>query len=430
MPDDHAVDEVLRRSTDVEIPADLEARMRQQFTEFRSRLEREREPRPVHELMTSLLGRQALRWAAAVGALATVLVIVFFAGGTNGGRVYAAAVSRLAAARSVQYTMEVAPFVSVEFSYLAPARERIKTSWGIEIRTDGSGTQLVLLHASRQYVREQNSPGGLARTADLIEQLTSLPRTPDSMLGRRTVGSKRFVGYRVMGRAMPGEHGLESLDLWLDADSGALDHADLTPVGAGASGYQMHISDIRVDADLDPSLFSMTPPAGYSDVRSASAAEQPYPEFPADVASLQPQVTQASEQTAIVVEMSGSYLQASAAAARVSQHLQQRGIAPTGPAFGRFDSESHWVVGYPVPSGASAEAPFEAITVPGGPMASVVVTGPWGQNSAARWSRLLTWLGEHGYVATGPPTEAWFGDETRPDAQLTEMRIAVAAARR
>ena len=139
--------------------------------------------------------------------LATVLAIVFFWGGTDGGRVYAAAVSRLATARSVQYTMEIAPFVSVEFSHLAPAHERIKTSWGIEIRADGSGTQLVLLHASRQYVREQKGPGSLARTADLVEQLTSLPRTADSMLGERTVGGKRFVGFRVMGTRMPGEHG-------------------------------------------------------------------------------------------------------------------------------------------------------------------------------------------------------------------------------
>ena len=312
--------------------------------------------------------------------LATVLAIVFFWGGTDGGRVYAAAVSRLATARSVQYTMEIAPFVSVEFSHLAPAHERIKMSWGIEIRADGSGTQLVLLHASRQYVREQKGSGSLARTADLIEQLTSLPRTADSMLGERTVGGKRFVGYRVMGTRMPGEHGVESLDLWLDAASGTLDHVDLTPAGAGASGYQMHIRDIRVDADVDPALFDMTPPAGYSDARSAAAAERSDAEPSTDLASLQPQITQANQQSAIVIPMSGSYLQASAAAANVvASTCEQRGIVPTGPAFGRFESESHWEVGYPVPPGTTTESPFEVITLPGGPVASLVVKGPWGQ---------------------------------------------------
>jgi effector-binding domain-containing protein len=223
---------------------------------------------------------------------------------------------------------------------------------------------------------------------------------------------------------------VESLDLWLDAKSGVLDQVDITPVGAGGSGYQMHVRNIRVDADIDPVQFDMIPPAGYSDAGSASASGQPSPEFLADAASWQPQVTQAHQQPAVVVPMSGSYLQAGTAAAGVSQHLRQCGIVPTGPPFGRFESESRWQVGYPVPPGTSTEPPFEVIIVPGGPVASVVVNGPWGQNSAARWSRLLSWVVEHGYVVVGPPIEVWSGDETHPDAQVTQMRIAVARAER
>jgi effector-binding domain-containing protein len=428
MPDQHDVDDLLRRSTEVEIPADVEARMRQQFIEFRRHLDGRRHP--VRERAALILAQPSLRWAAAVAVLATVFAIVFFAGGTDGGRVYAAAVSRLAAARSVQYTMELAPFVSVEFSHLAPAHEQIKTSWGIEIRTDGSGAQLVLLHASRQYVREQKSTGSLASTADLIEQLTSLPRTPDSTLGERTTNGRRFAGYRVMGTGMRGQHGVESLDLWFETKSGVLDHVDITPVGAGASGYQMHVRNIRVDADVDPEQFDMTPPAGYADIGSAGAAAQSSPDLLTDLTSPQPQIMRAEQQSDVVIPMSGSYLQASAAATSVSQYLQQRGIVPTGPPFGRFESESRWEVGYPVPPGTSAEPPFELTTLPAGPAASVVVTGPWGQDSAARWSRFLAWLVEHGYVPVGPPTEVWSGDETRPASQVTEMRISVARAGR
>ena len=428
MPDRHSVDDVLRRDTEVEIPADVEARMRQQFTEFRGRLDQRRHP--VREWAAALLGQRPVKWVAAGAVLATVLAIVFVWGGTDGGRVYAEAVSRLATARSVQYTMEIAPFVSVEFSHLAPAHDRIKTSWGVEVRTDASGAQLVLIHGSKQYVREQKGSGSLARTADLVEQLTSLPRTADAMLGDRTVGGKRFVGYRVMGTRMPGAHGVESLDLWLDADSQTLDHVDVTPVGAGASGYQMHIRDIRVDADLDPTLFDLTPPPGYVDAKSATATEQPVAESPADVASLQPQIVQATQQSAVVIPMRGPYLQASAAAANVARHLEQRGIVPAGPPFGRFESESRWEVGYPVPPGTTTESPFDLVTLPDGPVASLVVRGPWGQDSAARWSRLYSWLGEHGYIAVGPPTEAWSGDAAHPDAQVTDMRVWVAPARR
>jgi effector-binding domain-containing protein len=427
MLDRDPMDDLLRRGAEVEIPADVEARMHGQFAEFRTRLDGRR--RPVSASVVWLVGLRSVRWAAAGAVLAAVIAIVFFWGGTDGGRVYAAAVSRLATARSVQYTMEIAPSVTVAFSHLAPGHERITMSWGLEIRADSSGTQLVLLHASRQYVREQRGPGSVAHAADLVEQLTSLPRTADSALGERTIGGTRFMGFRVMGTRMPGAHGLASLDLWLDAASGTLDHVDLTPADGGASGYQMHIRDIRVDAEVDPALFDMTPPAGYSDAKSAAAPGQADANSSIDLAS-PPRITHATRQPAIVLSMSGSFVQASAAVASVARHLDQRGLVPAGAAFGRFESESHWEVGYPVPAGTIAEPPFEVITVPGGLEASVVAKGPWGRHSAARWARLLAWLGEHGYIAVGPPTEVWSGTEANPEGQATEMRIAVGQAQR
>ncbi len=63
------------------------------------------------------------------------------------------------------------------------------------------------------------------------------------------------------------------------------------------------------------------------------------------------------------------------------------------------------------------------------PAASLVVNGAWGQDSAARWSRLISWAGEQGYIAVGPPTEVWSGDETHPDTRVTEMGIPVVAGR-
>lgn len=427
MPERDPVDDILRRTGDVDVPADVEARMRRQFSEFRANLETR--PSPLRARMGSLVTQAPWRWALAGTVFATVLAIVATWGGADGGRVYATAVSRLANARSVQYTIEIAPFVSVEFSHMAPARERIKTSWGIEIRADGSGTQLILLHGARQYVREQKGPDSLIRTADLIEQLRSLPKTADTTLGERTEAGNRLVGYRVQGARMTMGHGVESLDLWLDARTGALHQVDISPAGAGSSGYQMHIRDIRVDASVDPSSFDMTPPAGYADAKAAGVAAQPNAAWPTGPVALQPEIKQASRQTAIVVRMSGSYLQASAAADRVARHLSERGLVPAGPAFGRFESESHWEAGYPVPPGTSAEPPFTVVTLPDGPVVSLNVRGPWGQDSAGRWSRLISWIGEHGYTIVGSPIEAWSGDATRPESQLTEMRIAVVRGR-
>jgi effector-binding domain-containing protein len=427
MPERDPVDDMLRRTGDADIPADVEAKMRRQFTEFRASLDDRRSP--LRARMASLAAQSRWRWALAGTVFAIVLAIAATWGGADGGRVYATAVSRLASARSVQYTIEIAPFVTVEFSHLAPAHERIKTSWGIEIRSDGSGAQLILLHGAKQYVREQGGDAGLIRTADLIEQLRSLPKTADTTLGERTEGGERFVGYRVQGARMRTGHGVESLDLWVDARTGAPHQVDITPAGEGASGYQMHIRDIRVDASVDPSSFDMTPPEGYVDAKTAGAAAQPSAVSPTGPVALQPEIKQTSQQTAIVVRMSGSYVQASAAADRVARHLSERGLVPTGPAFGRFESESHWEVGYPVPPGTSAEPPFAVVTIPDGPIASLTVHGPWGQDSTLRWSQMISWLGAHGYTVVGSPTEAWSGDATHPESQLTEMRIAVVRGR-
>ena len=147
------------------------------------------------------------------------------------------------------------------------------------------------------------------------------------MLGERTMGGRRFVGYRVLGTRIPGAHGLESLDLWLSAGSGALDHVDLTPAGAGASGYQMHVRDIRVDADLDTALFDMTPPAGSSDARSKGSPNGPSP-GPRPTWRRCAQITQADQQSAIVVPMSGSFLQASGYRRRYCFRLAVNAIVP------------------------------------------------------------------------------------------------------
>jgi effector-binding domain-containing protein len=421
--DDHAVDGVLQRNLQADVPADVEARLRQQLRGFQARVDREHHP--VREWAGQYLWRFPMRWAAAAVVLTAVAALVVVWDRSDGSRVYAATAQRFAAARSIRYTIELAPFVSVDFSHLAPASDRVSTSWGIEIRSDGSGAQLVLLHGSRQFVRETKSPGDVMHTADLIEQLSALPRTADAALGERTTSGKRLVGYRVLGSHMPGAHGVESLDLWIDARTEVVDHVDVTPKGAGASGYQIHIRSIQVDSALDPALFAMTAPPGYADAAAAATSGRPLAETARGSTSSPPTVAEVPALRAVVVSMSGPYQQASAAAAKVAQYLLQQGIAPVGPAFGRFESEAHWVVGYPAPAAAKAAAPFEVIDMPGGLAASMSVTGPWGLDSTSRWSTLLDWIAEHGYQTVGPPTESWSGNERFPDTQVTEMRIAI-----
>jgi hypothetical protein len=425
---DSDLDGLIRRSTDVDVPADLEMRMQRRLVEFRNSVEARRSNR-LRAWVDSVVHPTSFRLpaAAAVAVAAVVIVMVFWTGGSDAGRVYAAAATQFRNARSLQYTIALAPFVEVEFSFLAPEHRRVSSSWGVEVRTDRSGRELILMHGAKSYLIEEGKPvDSLASSSDLVEQLRSLPANMEEMIGERWVGNRKLFGYRTRrapaGSAIPN---LEALELWVDARTGSPEHVDITIAEPGKPLYTMHIKDIRVDSGIDRSVFDMAPPPDYTSMRAA-IAERHTVQPGADPKTLRAEIKQAGGQTAVVVPMKGSYLQARAAVVAVESHLRAIGVTPAGPPFGRFESEQRWDAGYPVPPGTRVEAPFELVTLPAGPVASLVVSGPWGQDSANRWANMFGWVVEHGYMPAGPPIEIWSGEDGQPQTQSTEMRIAVA----
>ena len=155
------------------------------------------------------------------------------------------------------------------------------------------------------------------------------------MLGERWVGSRKLFGYRTHRAPDGGIPNLEALELWVDARTGTPDHVDIAIAEPGKPHYTMHIKDIRVDSEIDRSVFDMTPPADYTSMTAALAtrhAGQP----DTDLETFRAEIEQSGEQTAVVVPMRGSYLQARAAVMAVESHLRVIGVTPAGPPFGRF----------------------------------------------------------------------------------------------
>lgn len=416
------VDDLIRRSTQVEVPIEVEERLRRRIAEFQTKIE-QRPPSPLRRLVYALMRPPVFRVAAMVAA-AVVVALVFLPIGSKSGRAYAQAAAQFRAARSLQYKVVLAPYTEVDFSYLAPRSRRVNCSWGIEIRTDSAGRQIVLLHGTRQYAMEEGTPDTLANAMGLVDQLRALPQTADETLGEQQAGDKRLTGYRL--RHIPPSSmigNLKEMDLWVDGRTGHPDHVDITIQEAGKPLHKMQIKDIRLDGEVDPSQFTTTPPAGYSAIsipgekHGVQAAERPV--------ALRPEIKQAEALTAVVVRMKGSFLQAGAAVGVVESHLKEMGMAPAGPAFGRFGSEQDWDAGYPVPSGTRVKAPFQTITLPATTVASATVAGAWGQHSESRWTTFLKWVVEHGYVPAGPPMEFW---SSEAQTQSTEMRMAVRKA--
>jgi effector-binding domain-containing protein len=410
------MDELLRRATRVEVPAGVEDRLRGRLMEFRTRVEQ----RPPNH-------RPALRVMAMAAALLAAVAagLVLIPRQSSASRVYAAAAAQLRSSQSLEYTivLNATPYVAVDFSFLAPAYRRINCSWGIEVRSDGTtGKQIALFHATRNYVAEVGKQ--IESSDDFLEQLRSLPQAADEALGEQRAGDKTLIGYR-LHKAPPntGIQGLTAFDIWVDAATREAHHVDITIQEEGKPTHQMHIQNIRSGAQIDRSLFDLTPPAGYTAIVKPGPTDSTQKTW-----ALRPEINPTSTVVAVVVPMTGSYLQTSAALQQVEAYLKRRGVTPAGPPLGRFWSEQHWETGYPVPPGTQAEAPFQVVSLPPGLAASVVVNGPWAKDSDGRWGAFLKSVIEQGYQPAGPAMEIWSGEDARESTQSTEMRMPVTKA--
>jgi effector-binding domain-containing protein len=253
-----------------------------------------------------------------------------------------------------------------------------------------------------------------------MEQLKSLPLAADEVIGEQQAGGKRLIGYRVRKAPLsPVFPGLQALDLWVDAGTRAVDHVDIVIQEAGKPPHQMHITDIRVDAEINRSLFDLTPPAGYTAIQPApSLSAQP----------LRSEIGQAAAQTAVVMPMRGPYTQTRSALQTVESYLKSLGVTPVGPAFGRYESEQHWDAGYPVPPGTRVEPPFQLVALPEALVATAVVNGPWGKAAENQWGAFVISVVKQGYAIAGPLVETWSGEDAQPSTQSTELRIPVTKA--
>lgn len=429
---DRPIDELIRRSTEVGIPVELEERLRRRLLEFRTRME-QRPPDRIRALVHSLIDRPPVRVMGMTAALlvAAVVGFVLIPRESRASRVFAAAAAQLRSSQSLEYTivLNTAPYVAVDFSYLAPGYRRINCSWGIEVRTDGtSGRQIVLMHASRVYLLEGGKQvESQANIEDFAEQLRSLPRKADEVLGEQWIGGKRLIGYRLRDAPPNGSiSGLKALDIWVDPGRGEADHVDITLQEQGKPVHQMHIRNIRSGAQVNRSLFDLTPPAGYTALAVPGGKERTgAPGASQSTPVLQARIAFGAPLTAVVMPMHGTFEQTRYGLQAVQAYLNARHVTPVGPPFGRYGSETNWDVGYPVPPGTSVETPFQLVSLPGGLTASAVVNGAWGQGSDARWAAFVQSVLEQGYAPAGPAMEIWSGENAQPDSQSTEMRMPV-----
>lgn len=111
----------------------------------------------------------------------------------------------------------------------------------------------------------------------------------------------------------------------------------------------------------------------------------------------------------------------------IGQYLGELGEQPAGPPFAAYynmDMENLDVeFGFPVTRSLPDRAEIKAGEIPGGPMATCVYTGPYGEMAPA-YDELTRWVKDQGYEASGVVYEMYLNPPNQtPPAELQTQII-------
>ena len=238
------------------------------FEDARHRLLQEIEATEKGTLMKTFMGTTLqARFGRAAVAAAMVLATAFFILkplGTDPGSVYASVIQQLKDAVTVAFSAEWyfeghAEPTHIEMAFREPGLQRtVMTYEGaeiIQVNDTVTNKGLILIPAGRMYVEmdlvampsAERERLGLLRM--VTESLETLPPDADEVLKPEIIDGRSVLGFRAGQRT-----------LWIDPASEALVRVDNT-----LGGTRMVMSNFRLDPEeLDASMFSTTPPEGYT----------------------------------------------------------------------------------------------------------------------------------------------------------------------
>lgn len=260
------IDTILKQAMSGEVPAEVESRVRRQFRTLRERLERHEAAGRCRRLFVFLPG-----WARAVPLAAAVVVMLIVAvmhwlGAP--GVALAEVLEHVRSAQTLTFKVTVQPKLMssvppqvVPTMVLEPGRVRQTLPGGVVMIIDRSqGKSLVLQPAQKRAIilafageKWDQSAGGF------VDSLRELQDGAEEELGRRQIDGRPVVGFHISGLRNNGW----DWTIWADEQTGLPVRVE---VKVERFGIKMPVvmSDFVFNIDLDESLFSMTPPEGYT----------------------------------------------------------------------------------------------------------------------------------------------------------------------
>ncbi len=202
--------------------------------------------------------------AAAVIIIAVLISINQFGGSIDGASVaFANVAQQLRNARTLTYTVVTQVgdrTMRMEVAFKEPGHMRYSGERGIVSIMDQTQNIGLLIDPLKKEFTEielSNLPPDQSQV-NLIEELRTLPERADEVLGEREMDGRVVQGFRVS------EKGVDRI-VWIDAKTGDLVRMEVELVNA--PGAYVVMTDVKFDVDLDDSLFSLTPPEGYTSQR-------------------------------------------------------------------------------------------------------------------------------------------------------------------
>ncbi len=209
-----------------------------------------------------IMKSRIFKMTAAAVIVITGLVCIPFLTGTSA---YAQVVAEIRNARTVVFTLikqantGSGETIKVDVAYKEPGHLRTTTIDGYVAIVDGTSGKMISIVPQGGYTIGEiknlaniNTEGPL----DSIKAMKSLPAKADENLGTKEIDCIVCDGYRVT-------QGDIATMVWLDAKTGDL--VEVEHRYASAPGMNTIMKNIKFDVDLEDSLFSLTPPAGFKE---------------------------------------------------------------------------------------------------------------------------------------------------------------------
>jgi outer membrane lipoprotein-sorting protein len=217
---------------------------------------------------------------ATLAVAVSVLVCLVLSDSTGISRAFAEVAEALENLRTATYdvTMEIkdpmnekTTTITMKAFFLAPSRERIEMSMSLGSAKDKGSSIMILDHQAMKGLTlapEQKlattidlskikKPAGPSNLFEMVRQLvregSSGPGKKIESLGKKEIDGRVAVGFRTHSN-------LADIVLWADPQTSRLVRVEVDYPGGSGHGV---MSNFRYDMELDPSLFSIEPPAGY-----------------------------------------------------------------------------------------------------------------------------------------------------------------------